>query len=176
MMDIIGMKFILFVWMGIAVFSLVFLIINIIKALQRKSQIPKRKVFTTLAIMLLTAASFINIGWFRVIMLWLLIPVIHATVFFVSNMFFVKYTDISPQIKIMNLMFMISYLVAYLFLPDFGDIGGAYFFFTLIQNEILVGIAFFVSQITFVGHIVLFILQIIEVRKIRKFQKHNLIK
>ena len=53
-------------------------------------------------------------------------------------------------------------------MPDGGDIGGMYFFFGLIHSDTLSVAANFISSVACIAHIVLFILQIVEIRKIKE--------
>ena len=53
-------------------------------------------------------------------------------------------------------------------MPDGGDYGSMYFFFSLIHNDTLSSVANFISSIAVLGHIVMFIMQLIEIKKIKK--------
>jgi len=103
-----------------------------------------------------------------VFMTFLLIPVIHGIVFFSLSIFFAVYVDKSPKMLKFNVFFIITYLLSYVFMPDGADRGEMYFFFGLIHNDSLSSIAFYISGISFIVHIVLFFMQIFEVRKIKK--------
>ena len=123
----------------------------------------------TLASMIIAAASWIfNFGWIRFFMTLLAIPIIHGLVYFAANLVFAKYTNDSAKMRKLNGFFIVTYLISYLFFPDGGDVGEMYFFFTLIRNDILSGIAYFVSSVAFIGHIVLFVMQIVQIIKIKR--------
>lgn len=107
-------------------------------------------------------------GWYRVIMTLALLPFIHAIVFLVTNWFAAAYKAKSRTLQWLNLFFCISYLAIYLFLPDFGDIGEAYFFFGLIQSNHITSIAGNIAIYALIVHILLFILQIIQIFQIKK--------
>ena len=142
---------------------------SIVKA--RKSRYPnsKRIIFWTLGSIFITAVSWVlNFGWIRFVMTFLLIPIIHGIVYFLANLFFSKYIDKSSKMSKLNLFFIIIYVTAYVFMPDGADVGGMYFFFGLIHNDTLSSIASFIADIAGIGHIVLFIMQIIEAKKIKK--------
>ncbi len=129
----------------------------------------KIPVLVSLVVILVAAVSWIlNFGWFRVFLTIWMIPLIHAVIFFITNLFAVCYTDKSKTLKLLNRLFILTYILAYVFFPDGGDIGEAYFFFGLIHNDKLSYIAYAVSHIIFLAHIVLLILQIIQMVKIRK--------
>ena len=140
----------------------------IAKIRKSKSLYSKKVILYTVAAIVIAAISWIlNMGWIRFFMTFLGIPFIHGIVFFLANMFFAKYTDRSRGMSALNLWFVISYLVVYLLLPDGGDYGEAYFFFGLIQSDALSGVAGLISNAAIVAHIVLFVLQIISMRKIK---------
>ena len=149
---------------------IVFGIVKAIKTLRQNNFYGKRKtiLMSLLYILIVLVSWFLNMGWIRFFMTFLLIPFIHAIVFFLTNFFATKYFDKSPKIRKLNLWFIISYLITYLLMPDGGDIGGMYFFFGLIHSDILSGVANFISSVAGIAHIVLFVLQIVEIRKIKK--------
>lgn len=145
-------------------------IVKTIKVLKKNDFYgKKRTILISICYILVVLASwFLNMGWIRFFMTFLLIPFIHAVVFFLTNFFVTKYFDKSTKIKKLNIWFIISYLIAYLLMPDGGDIGGMYFFFGLIHNDTLSGIANSISSIAVIVHIVMFIMQIVEIKKIKK--------
>lgn len=149
-------------------------ILAIVKAIKNKSSNSKKIIVCTFGSIIIAAVSWIlNFGWLRFFMTFLLVPVIHGIVFFLSNMFFAKYTDQSPKMSRLNLLFIITYLIAYLLMPDGGDVGEMYFFFGLIHSDALSSAANFISSIAVIGHIVLFVMQIVEIRKIKKNTLEN---
>ncbi len=154
----------------IVVFLIVFGIVKGIKVLKKNKFYGKKRniLMSLLYIAIVLASWFLNMGWLRFFMTILFIPFIHAAVFFMTNFFVDKYSDQSTKIKKLNLFFVITYLIAYLSMPDGGDVGGMYFFFGLIHSDTLSGLANFISSIAVIGHIVLFIMQIVEIKKIKK--------
>ena len=149
---------------------IVFGIVKAVKVLKQNNFYGKKRtiLMSIFYILIVIASWFLNMGWIRFFMTILLIPFIHAVVFFLTNFFATKYFDKSTKIRKLNLWFTISYLIAYLLMPDGGDIGGMYFFFGLIHNDTLSGIANSISSIAVIGHIVMFVMQIIEIKKIKK--------
>ncbi len=119
-------------------------------------------------IIIVMASWFFNMGWLRFFMTIILIPFVHAVVFFLTNFFAAKYFDKSTKIKKLNLWFIVSYIIAYLLMPDGGDIGEMYFFFGLIHSNKLSGMADSLSFAAFVGNIVFFAMQVSEIKKIKK--------
>ena len=139
------------------------------KALENNGPGRKKAIVVSILSVVIAALSFVmNMGWIRFIMIFLMIPFIHAAIFFLTNLFVSFYAERSHKIRSFNLLFCITYLAAYIFLPDGADYGEMYFLFGLIHSNILSGIAYAVSSIAFLGNIVLFILQIIYVVKIKR--------
>jgi len=145
---------------------------SIIKIRKNNSSKFKKVTIMTFASILIAAVSWVlNMGWVRFFMTILLIPVVHGIVFLLANLFFAKYIEQSPKMAKLNILFIATYLIAYLFLPDGADVGGMYFFFGLIHNDTLSTIAGSLSGIAVIGHIALFVIQMIEVFTIKKKQK-----
>ena len=138
-------------------------------AKKRSERNRKRIILISILSMVLVAVSwFTNMGWIRFILTIMLIPFFHAIIFFLTNLFASAYVNKSPNIKLLNQLFCATYLIAYIFLPDGGDVGGLYFFFGLIHSDVLSYISQAISGIAFLGHIILFILQVIQIVKVKK--------
>ena len=145
------------------------------KAKIEKSKSSKNNIIMTVVFIFIAAISWLlNFGWLRFIMTFMLIPFTHAIIFFLANLHVGKYLDKSTKIKKINLCFMITYLATYIFFPDGADYGGMYFFFGLIHNDILSIIAMCISYIAGLSHIILFIVQLVQIIKIKKSIKCNL--
>ena len=121
-----------------------------------------------LAILLAAGSWVFNIGWGRFVMTLMLLPFIHAGAFFITNVLLAPYIIKDRTLKRINIFFMITYLIPYIFLPDARDVGGTYFFFGLIRNDTLEEFAWTLSGISFAAHIVLFVLQMVQVAGIKK--------
>ena len=138
----------------------------------RKSDSPKRKILSLVlsaAFVVIACTSFIlNMGWLRYIMMFFTIPAIHAVIFFLTNYFAALYTENSKHIRLYNVVYLITYLSFYIFLPDASDYGGFYFFFGLIHNDFLSQIAMLISAVMFCTHIAFFVLLISEIILMRK--------
>ncbi|MBE7038910.1 MAG: hypothetical protein E7404_08430 [Ruminococcaceae bacterium] len=142
----------------------------------RKNNSPNKKkiiLLSILAILIAAVSWILNMGWIRFVMTFMLIPFIHAIIFFFTNLFMASYVDKTKNIKILNLLFIMTYLLLYIFLPDAADYGEMYFLFGLIHNDLLSNIAYAISSISFLGHIVLFVLQIIYAVKTKRKQIDN---
>ncbi len=146
-----------------------FLIFSIIKAKKKGEYTNLKMILSTVASIIIAGASWIfNMGWIRVILTIMLVPFIHAIVFFVTNLYISKYIRSSNKLKLLNVIFFVSYLMSYVLLPDGGDVGGVYVFFWLIHNDVLGYVCAVVCTFAIITHIVVFILQIIQVIKLKR--------
>lgn len=114
-------------------------------------------ILPVLAVIFSVASCIFNFGWLRLLItattsLWICI-----VVFFWSNVFAVPYLYEHRMMKIINLLYNITYIVFWLFLPDFGDMGPAYFFFTLIRHDFWAQIAGAIAVISGALNVLLFI-------------------
>ena len=100
-----------------------------------------------------------NIGWIRLILTFLLFPVISAVVFFVGNHLSAKYIQTDKKLKTVTMLSYITFLFPHLLVGDGGDIGEMYMLFGLIQNDTLVGIVTTIGICMFVFHFVILIAQ-----------------
>lgn len=144
---------------------------GMLRAGKINSSNKKKVILLSILATFIAAVSWIlNMGWIRLIMTFLLIPFIHVIIFFSTNLFMSSYVDKSRNIKILNLLFIMTYSLIYIFLPDAGDYGEMYFLFGLIHSDLLSNIACGIAGVSFLGHIVLFVLQIIYAVKTKKKQ------
>ncbi len=131
--------------------------------------ISKSKIKTILlsiiSILVVIATWVFNLGWLRLFMTVVLVP--HIVLFVFMNLYSTKYFDNSKRIKILNIFFILTFLVAYVFMPDGDDIR-SYAFFGLVHNENILNIAEIISTVAFVGNVVTFIMQIVVIEKIKK--------
>ncbi len=116
----------------------------------------------TVALIVLVFASWIfNPGWLRVFLTILLIPIWHAIFVLVCNLIFCKYYAHSKKMLIFGILFNLLYLISYLLLPDFGDMGELKVFFWLIESNSISYAAWMISIYSLIGHLTCFILQIV---------------
>ncbi len=143
-------------------------IITIIKSFKQGKCNKCKTIFVALLCIIIVGLSWIfNMGWLRVIMTLVLIPFINAVIFLVINLIVSKYIDESNELKNINILFCLTYLLTYLLLPDAGDIGEMYVFFHLIHNNLFSYICGIISFAAFIGHIALLIFQIVELVKVK---------
>ncbi len=122
--------------------------------------------------MIAAASWFVNMGWIRFALTFLLVPFLHVIIFFVTNLFAASYLERSKTMKWLQIGFCLTYLAIHLLLPDAGDIGSMYFFFGLIRNDVLSDIAFYLAEFAFWIHAALFIWQIILMIKLKRADRY----
>lgn len=130
----------------------------------------KTIIISVISILVVVATWIFNLGWLRLFMTAVLIP--HIVLFIFMNLYSTKYFDNSKKIKILNIFFVLTFLFAYVFMPDSDDIS-SYVFFGLVHNENVLNIAEIISTVAFVGNVVTFIMQIIGIEKIKKSLLEN---
>ena len=74
---------------------------------------------------------------------------------------------------ITNYLFIATYVIFWVLLPDGGDIGPTYCLFNLVRNEAFTNLAWIVSGISGTAHVVLFVIQIIEFVILKKKKVSN---
>ena len=121
-----------------------------------------------LCILIVAASWILNMGWYRVILTWLTVPFVHPVIFAVINGKVLPNLIYSAKLRAYTLTTYITYVLMYAFFPDGGDIGSAYVFFGLINNNTAVHILGVLSTVSLVAYIVFTILQIIESGKAKK--------
>ena len=114
---------------------------------------------------ILVAVSYVfNIGWLRVIGIWLGIPFIHSSIFVLSNSLAADYFVFLKKNIILS---YITYFLGYALLPDFTDTG-THVFFGLIHNDMIIFVCGVVAQIALVVNIICIVNQFIRRITIKK--------
>lgn len=145
---------------SIIVFIVTALVIAIVW-LSKKLEFKSAKVAVlSLACFAVSVASIIlNMGWMRFIMIFSLIPIVYPIAFWYCNMLAAKHKSDIPKVAVTNVLFIITYLIFWVFLPDGGDYGPQYFMFGKIADDNLSLIAWMISAIAGATHIALFFIQ-----------------
>lgn len=166
--------------LGIAQFVAItgLIIWGIVKSIKllKKNKLVKRKktlVLSIICIIIATASLVLNMGWIRFCMIFMLIPIIQPILFLMANLYASQFFDKSPRLRVINFLFIITYLIFWILLPDSGDTGPSYCLFNLIRNEDFTDVAFAVSWIVGIAHIVFFVMQIIQFAKLKKEKTGN---
>ena len=127
-------------------------------------------IMSIICILIVASTWLYNLGWLRLFMLIVAIP--HSVIFVFMNLYSAKYFDKSKKVKILNAVFVFTFVIAYVFMPDSSDIN-SYGFWGLVHDEQILNIAEFISIIGFVGHITIFVIQLLQIEKIKKIFKEN---
>ena len=119
-----------------------------------------------LCIIIMIVSWCMNMGWYRFILIFFAVPVIHAVGFAIVNGIVLSKLPYSGKLKVYTILSYVTYLLTYICFPDGGDIPTKYVFFGLIKNDIVAEVFGVISLISLVAHIVFVVLQIIEFRRI----------
>lgn len=151
------------------IWLIIWAIVKAIKFIKKNSLLKNRKqlVLSVICIIIATASLVFNIGWIRVFMTITLIPIIQPILFLVTNLYASKYFIEVPKLKIINFLFIITYLIFWILLPDGGDTGPLYCLFNLVHNDNFADVASSLSTLAGAAHIVFFVLQIIQFKKLK---------
>ena len=151
----------------IAVLALVAIALGIVKIirLSRSSEKPRDKktngyrAVTLLCVVVMFASWIINIGWLRIFLTWIPIPLVHTIAFIIVNFKAIKNIAYSDKLKKYVPWSWGTYLTAYLLFPDGGDDGVVRAFFNLLRDEVLCTAAMCVAIICFISNVVILILE-----------------
>lgn len=145
---------------------------SVMKAKKNGEYIEVKMISLTILFMVISGTSWIlNMGWIRFIFTFLLVPFVHAIIFFMINLRTAKYITKSRKLKLLSIIFCATYLLSYILLPDGGDVGGLYVFYGLIHSNLIAYICECICAFAIITHIVVFVLQIIEMSKIKRETK-----
>ena len=124
-------------------------------------------IVTILSVVIMFASWILNFGWFRVFLTWIPIPLAHTVAFVWINLKVASKVSEHKPFKKLIALSCLTFLLTYLAFPDGGDIGGAYVFFGLIRNDVVVYIATYVTLFALIFNIVIFVLEIRELLKLK---------
>jgi len=125
-------------------------------------------VITIFSVLIMSASWIFNLGWYRFVLIFIPIPLIHTIAFLIIN---IKCANRISDFKCLGKYILISsvtYLLPHLLFPDGGDIGGMYLFFGLIKND---AIAYVMMPIAIIAFVINIIVLIIEGKIMRKCKK-----
>ena len=116
-------------------------------------------IVTLLCVAVMFISWIVNIGWYRIILTWIPIPLIHTIAFVVIDFKAATNVAHSDKLKKYIPLSWATYLAAYLLFPDGGDEGTVRVFFNLIQNDVLCTVAMCASIILFAFNVVILSLE-----------------
>ena len=116
---------------------------------------------------------FLNMGWFRFLLTFLTLPYIHFIVFIIINNISISKLFKSEKLKKYILLSCVTYISAYLLFPDVADIGEAYVFFGLIENDTISYESGVFSILFCIWNIAILIMEIIEIIKLKSCTGSN---
>jgi len=122
---------------------------------------------TVLCVVIMLASWIVNIGWYRIILTWIPIPLIHTVAFIIINFKAISNISRSDKLKKYIPWSWGTYLTSYLLFPDGGDDGGVRAFFNLIQNDALCTIAMCAAIICFCANVAVLSLEYDDCKKIK---------
>ncbi len=166
-------------FLTIIIAGLVYGIIRLVRLLIKLRELNHPEIIKYYFLMLLCVFVMIpswifNIGWYRLILTFLAFPIIHYVLFAIVNGKAMLKLFLSKKLKIYTLISYATYIIFYLSFPDGGDYGPMYVFFGLIRNNNTAKIAGVLCLISFIAHIIIAILQLIEIGKIKRYNNSNL--
>lgn len=118
---------------------------------------------SVLAIVLAAVSWITNFGWLRACLTLFVVPFFHAAVFVGINVFVSFYVGRCPKLLIFNKLYILTYLLTNILLPDFGDGAEAYFFFGAVECGLFCELLIVLAAILFVLHSVLCVIQIVMI-------------
>ncbi|MBP3414910.1 MAG: hypothetical protein J6L81_06925 [Clostridia bacterium] len=146
---------------------------------RRGKKIGKKTVTPRLVCNLLTAAcvviaaySFIsNMGWLRFVALYTTFSIIHPGLLFLLTNLGVNYFGKYKGLAVLGVFTHLTYLLANIITPDFGDIGDPYIFFGMVMSQEVVDKFANYFLPAYILNIVLIIVQLIVTASCRRKYK-----
>lgn len=128
-----------------------------------KSAVRFCSIVSAVVCILISAAAFMcNLGWCRVVCAWLLIPFWYPLALVIITIITSKYIPHSKSLAAWQIISEITFLTSSLILPDFGDIGDSYMFFSQITPVPINDEIFLIASVVlFVISLVSMIMQIV---------------
>ncbi len=156
--------------MIVAAVGIIFALIWDVRYLTRKENNSNRsaKIWqaVTIVCVIVAAVSWVlNFGWIRFALTFLPIPLIYTIIFVVINFKAANVQSSSEKIKKYLPITCTLYLLTFFLFPDGGDVGGMYFFFSLIRNNAIAAVALILAQCSLIAGAVFLGLLDIETKK-----------
>ena len=127
------------------------------------SKFIKINILSAVLTLVMFASWLFNMGWYRVVGSWLLIPIFHPLWLFFTNNIATVFISKNKIIKYPLIAVNITFLLPHLLIYDGGDMGEAYIFFHLIENNRIAAISTCFGIVALLLHIVAIITVIVLV-------------
>ena len=124
-----------------------------------------------LSILIVAVSYLMNFGFIRLFCLLMLIPFAHAIIVFAISVVASSYSSFR-KIQMYNYMFCTTDIFSNILFPD-SDGLSTRLFFGLIENDFMCNLGEVLSIISLLMHIVLIVLQFIEIRRIDRKTNEN---
>lgn len=168
-------KVVLMLFLAVLAGLLIFGIIRLVRLFQKLKGLNRPKIIIYYFLMILCLFVMIpswifNIGWYRLILTFLAFPFVHYVLFAIINGKSMLKLFSSKKLKYYIWISFSTYIISYLSFPDGGDYGPMYVFFGLINNNHVINIASVLCATSFIIHVIVSVLQIIEINKIKQIE------
>lgn len=131
-----------------------------------------KMLFLSLLSILMVAVSWImNFGFIRLFCSLMLIPFVHIVIILALCVVTLNYAN-HKKIRLYNFLFCITYILSNVLFPDADEISNR-MFFGLIENDFMCNLGEVLSIISLIMHIILIVLQVVEIRRIDKKTMEN---
>jgi len=131
----------------------------------------KMILLSLLSILTVAISWLMNFGFIRLFCLLILIPFVHAVIVFAISVVASNYSS-HKKMRMYNYMFCITYILSNILFPDSDELSTR-MFFGLIENDFMCNLGHVLSIISLIMHIILVVLQFIEIGRIDKKANEN---
>ncbi len=109
----------------------------------------------------------LNFGYYRMLLSFVLFPLVHSAAFLFVSFKSAKYLSASPRLKLLNLLYAATFMLPHLLLPDSAD-DGVYLLMSSISVDKLTVFFSLLALAAFVGNVVLFFLCLAQIKQTQK--------
>lgn len=137
-------------------------IIGLVFMIKNGTKCKRKVIFSSLITIFIAAVSWLtNLGYLRFFMTVCLIPFVHAIIIFFTNVSMVPYFEKYKSVRILNILFCVTYLLTYILFPDNNGIDQYFFMFGRVQSNSLAYVAQIIATVSFFCHMALFVSQLV---------------
>jgi len=135
------------------------------------------KVYIILPIvcLLISGAAYIfNMGWIRLIFTVFGIAPLYAVLFLASSFYAADCMKEDRPIRVYTIISYVTFSLTYMLLPDGGDYGEEYFFFSPVRGSEFSSIAFLLAMLCAIVGFIFIVLSFFRTRKLKKQYRESL--